>query len=115
MNLEEIREIAKKKDKTIKRIAQEIGMTEQNLHRCIRINSMKSKHLNKVAEFLEVPITVFLSDNVDLKEENTSKLKEPKTKYGVCTDCEQKDMIIKALTDRIKKLEKQLASSKRKK
>ena len=66
MNLEEIRNFSQKKDIPIRVIADKIGMSEQNLHRNIRINKIDAEMLEKTAAVLEVPITIFFDGNIEL-------------------------------------------------
>lgn len=74
MNLEQIRNFSKKKDIPIWVIAEKIGMSEQNLHRNIRINKIDAEMLEKTAAVLEVPITIFFDGNVELIDStNTNK------------------------------------------
>lgn len=43
----------------IRGLAETVGMTEQNLHRCVRENKIQAGDLEKIAKALGVPITVF--------------------------------------------------------
>ena len=42
--------------------ASQIGMSEGNLHRCIRINKIQAGDLEKIAKILRVPVTVFFDE-----------------------------------------------------
>ena len=46
----------------IRGLAETVGMTEQNLHRCVRENKIQAGDLEKIAKALGVPITVFFDD-----------------------------------------------------
>lgn len=46
----------------IKGLAESVGMTEQNLHRCIRENKIQAQNLERISLQLEVPITEFFDE-----------------------------------------------------
>lgn len=62
MNLLKIRDLCECKEGGMKRLAEEIGMSEQNLHRCIKINKMQAGDLEKIATILHVPIGYFFDE-----------------------------------------------------
>lgn len=71
MNLLKIKELCGQKIGGLKRLAEEVGMSEQNLHRCININKIQAGDLEKIAEILDVDISVFFEsqppkDNIDV-------------------------------------------------
>lgn len=43
----------------MKKLAADVGMSEQNLHRCIRNNKIQAADLEKIAMLLKVDIRVF--------------------------------------------------------
>lgn len=47
----------------VKALAEQVGMTEQNLHRCVRENKIQAQDLEKIAVELQVPVTVFFTNN----------------------------------------------------
>lgn len=59
MHLDVIKKYAEKFDGGIKRLASETGMSEQNLHRCIRLNKIQAGDLEKIASLLGVDIQTF--------------------------------------------------------
>lgn len=59
MNLELIKSEAERKKIPFKRIASGIGMSEGNLHRCVRENRIQAGDLEKVANILKVDISIF--------------------------------------------------------
>lgn len=63
MNLLILKALCEKKEGGIKRLAVEIGMSEQNLHRCIKLNKMQAEDLEKAAHILKVPITIFFEQD----------------------------------------------------
>ncbi|MFK2373306.1 helix-turn-helix domain-containing protein [Bacteroides fragilis] len=60
MNLLKIKDLCERKEGGLKRLAEDIGMSEQNLHRCINLNKMQAGDLEKVAITLGVSIGYFL-------------------------------------------------------
>ena len=46
----------------VRGVAEAVGMTEQNLHRCVRENKIQAGDLEKIAKVLGVPITVFFDE-----------------------------------------------------
>jgi DNA-binding Xre family transcriptional regulator len=64
MELEiKIKHILEKKGKTIKWLALEIDMSEQNLYKIFKRNSIETSHLEKISEVLEVPIDYFFDSS----------------------------------------------------
>lgn len=66
MNLLVIKEIAEKKNVSIRKLADSIEMSEQNLHRCIRINQIQAHLLEKIANILETPVEYFFNSETRL-------------------------------------------------
>jgi len=63
MNLEtKIKDILDKKQKTIKWLTSEIEMSEQNIYKIFKRNSIETSHLIKIAEVLEVPVAYFFEE-----------------------------------------------------
>ena len=58
-----IKKIAEEKEISIKSLALSIGMSEQNLHRCFKRNSIETKNLEKIASILSVPISTFFEED----------------------------------------------------
>lgn len=67
MNLLKIKELCEHKNGGLKRLAEEIGMSEQNLHRCINNNKIQAGDLEKIAHSFNVSISIFFEDQ-SLKE-----------------------------------------------
>lgn len=63
MNLQRIKTIAERKRKEFKRLAAAIGMSEGNLHRCVRENKIQAHDLEKIAVELEVSILEFFDND----------------------------------------------------
>lgn len=49
----------------IKALAESVGMTEQNLHRCVRENKIQAQDLENIANELNVSILCFFDQEVD--------------------------------------------------
>ncbi len=63
MNLEAIRKFSEKREGGLKKLAADIGMSEQNLHRCIRNNKIQAADLEKISLLLNVDIRIFFNGN----------------------------------------------------
>ena len=59
MNLELIKKLSEKYNGGLKKLSADIGMSEQNLHRCIRYNKIQAADLETIAMMLNVDIRVF--------------------------------------------------------
>lgn len=66
MNLLAVKEVAEKKNVSIRKLADLIEMSEQNLHRCIRINQIQAHLLEKIANILDTPIEYFFNSDAQL-------------------------------------------------
>lgn len=66
MNLQQIKILAEKKKYPggIKGLADAVGMTEQNLHRCVRENKIAAQVLERIASELSVSIIEFFDENI---------------------------------------------------
>ncbi len=62
MNLQLIKDYCEKRAGGLRQLAEDISMSEPNLHRCIRINKIQAGDLEKIAKTLRVPISVFFED-----------------------------------------------------
>lgn len=68
MNLELIRTLCSDRPGGLKRLASDIGMTEANLHRCIKLNKIQASDLETAARLLNAPINVFFDESPDLTQ-----------------------------------------------
>lgn len=59
MDLEVIRNLCEKRDGGLKKLASDIGMSEANLHRCIKNNKIQAADLEAIAIKLDVDIRTF--------------------------------------------------------
>lgn len=64
MNLEIIKNFTAKRESGLRRLALDIGMSEQNLYRCIKKNNMQAGDLEKIAALLNVDIRTFFDGSV---------------------------------------------------
>ena len=68
MNLEIIRRLSEKRSGGLKKLATDAGMSEQNLHRCIRNNKIQADDLEKIAILLKVDIRILFDGYTDISE-----------------------------------------------
>lgn len=78
MNLLAIRDLCKKNEVTIRSVANHIGMSEQNFHRCIKTNKIDAETLFQVAQFFNVSINYFFDEDTVPPCTENSILKEYK-------------------------------------
>lgn len=71
MNLEVIRKLSENRDGGLKKLATDVGMSEQNLHRCIRNNKIQATDLEKIALLLKIDIRVFFDEQLFERANNT--------------------------------------------
>ena len=64
MNLSKIKEIAKSQGKTLGSVASAVGLTVPGLDYIIKENNTKVDVLQRIARYLNVPITEFLDEDV---------------------------------------------------
>lgn len=64
MKLYLIKNFSEKRDGGLKKLAADIGMSEQNLHRCIRTNKIQAADLEQIALLLKVDIRIFFDDDI---------------------------------------------------
>jgi len=63
LNLEvKIKDLLTKKNMSQKELCSQIEMSDQNLRIIFKRNSIETKHLEKIAEVLEVPVTYFFEE-----------------------------------------------------
>lgn len=62
MNLELIKTEAEKAHIPFKSVASAIGMSEGNLHRCVRENKIQAQDLEKIASVLHVNVGIFFDE-----------------------------------------------------
>ena len=62
MYLKRIKTLVEKNHLEFKALAEDIGMSEGNLHRCVRENRIQAQDLEKIANVLNVPIGYFFDE-----------------------------------------------------
>lgn len=111
MNLEAIKNFSEKREGGLKKLAADIGMSEQNLHRCIRNNKIQAADLENIALLLKVDIRIFFDEEILSLPNNLVETKgdfSPASMNGnvtVGTDA--------VLVERVKSLEALLAEKER--
>lgn len=70
MRLEQIKKLSEKYNGGLKKLAADIGMSEQNLHRCIRHNKIQAADLELIALKLKVDIRIFFDKELLIYNEN---------------------------------------------
>ena len=82
--------IKKKSDEmniSIRSLSATIGMSEQNLHKCIRDNRIEAGVLEKIAVALDVPLSYFF-DEVETVSTKDSEIIELQRKYIVLLEAQ---------------------------
>lgn len=64
-NLQKIKVLAKEKGISINDLAEKLGVTPQAVHLMVRENSTKTDTLERIANILDVPISVFFDEKVE--------------------------------------------------
>lgn len=62
MDLQLIKTLAERQRVPIKKLADTVGMSESNLHRCVRENKIQAQDLEKIATELGVKVGVFFGE-----------------------------------------------------
>ena len=75
MRLIKIKKLLEEKQRTIVWLSSKIGVTDQTLYNCFKRNSIETKHLEKIAEALETPISYFFEDDCEDRLGPDSSLK----------------------------------------
>ena len=123
MNLLRIRDLCEKKGVSIRGLAESIGMSEGNFHRCIRINQIQAHLLEQVAHELEVPIVSFFDEEAICKGNKIGRVsgngnKVQQGHVNVIQDSQEKEIEylkarLKDKEDMIELLKEQLREIKR--
>lgn len=75
MNLDVIKKLTASYDGGLKKLAADAGMSEQNLHRCIRNNKIQASDLENIARLLKVDVRLFFDDDVLSNMTNVNEVK----------------------------------------
>lgn len=62
MQLQTIKDYCEKRAGGVKQLAKDAGMSEANLHRCIRLNQIQAGDLEKIARLLNVSVSIFFDE-----------------------------------------------------
>ncbi|MBR5654813.1 MAG: helix-turn-helix transcriptional regulator [Prevotella sp.] len=76
MNLQVIKNLCEKQGRSLKQLAAETGMSEPNLHRCIRLNKIQASDLEQLARVMDVPIHMFFDQSLKNPEATPAQLAE---------------------------------------
>jgi DNA-binding Xre family transcriptional regulator len=114
MNLLKIRELCEQKEGGVKRLAEEIGMSEQNLHRCITLNKIQAGELEKIAHIFDVHIGYFF-DNIPINQSIANGNGSAASIYGNATSgvIMDKDKEIEHLNALLEEKERVIAEKER--
>lgn len=63
-NLQKIKELSRKKNISLKSIAEQIGVSEQGIHKMIREETMSAVVLEKITRILNVSVCMFFDPDV---------------------------------------------------
>lgn len=101
MNLQVIKDICDSKKYALKQLACDIGMSEANLHRCIRMNKIQAEELEKISMRLDVPVSAFFESTTSeyLIGDKQEKAKEDKIEY-LTKIIEEKERLIQVLLNK---------------
>lgn len=69
MNLQSIKFYCERRPGGLRQLAEEAGMSEANLHRCIRNNKIQATDLEKIAHLLKVSIVEFFDEQPNIHVE----------------------------------------------
>lgn len=101
MELQRIKSLCERRKGGLRGLAIAVGMTEQNLHRCIRENKIQAGDLERIAAELAVDIDFFFRDG-----------DTPKTAPTIAGDIDTAPMVSDAVLSERVKLLMQLISEK---
>jgi transcriptional regulator with XRE-family HTH domain len=85
MWVEKVKSLAEENNLPIRKLAIQIGMSENNLYKCFNRNSIEVKHLEKIAQVLKVPVAAFFSESKNYPTDNRQtifQVKEASKAYG---------------------------------
>ena len=81
MVLSSIKKIAEEKRITLKSLADKIGMTTANLHKCVKGNRIEAGDLEMIAKVLGVPVSYFFDEVEPVHNAKDSEIIEIQRKY----------------------------------
>ena len=103
-NLLLIRDLSKKRNITIRMIANQVGITDGALQNMIKNGRTNTETLEKIATVLNVPVGIFFDDFPNLSTENSLKVEkqEPSTESRMFSIIESQQRTIETLSNKIK-------------
>lgn len=111
MNLEIIKKLTENKyPGGLKQLASDIGVSEANLHRCIKNNKIQAGDLEKIAIKLNVDVRVFFDEQAVKSASQKQPLQDLKDSelIDLCkqlvANYQQRDKVMNELIIRVKKL-----------
>ena len=114
MNLEVIRKLSENRGGGMKKLAADVGMSEQNLHRCIRNNKIQAADLEKIALLLKVDIRLFFDEEVSKLSDSSVQSVETNGDFSPASMNGNVSIETDALlAERVKHLEELLAEKER--
>lgn len=114
MNLEIIRKLSENRGGGMKKLASDVGMSEQNLHRCIRNNKIQAADLEKIALLLKVDIRLFFDEEVSKLSDKSVRSVETNGDFSPASMNGNVSIETDAiLAERVKHLEELLAEKER--
>ena len=114
MNLEIIRKLSENRGGGMKKLAADVGMSEQNLHRCIRNNKIQAADLEKIALLLKVDIRLFFDEEASKLSDNSVQSVETNGDFSPASMNGNVSIETDAiLAERVKHLEELLAEKER--
>lgn len=123
MHLQLIKRIVEQKNLDFKGLALAIGMSEGNLHRCVRENKIQAGDLEKISNVLGVSISIFFDNPKDVVDRMLSEREtRVSTEEAVVTErlkrledlLAEKDKRIKEKDERISELKERIEELKNK-
>lgn len=82
MHLDKIDIFLKKRGTKRPWLAKELGMTPQNLSRCIKENKISAEHIEKIADILEVDINEFFDTKIKSSDQTNNTIKQSQKGTG---------------------------------
>jgi transcriptional regulator with XRE-family HTH domain len=86
---------------SIKQLCTEIGMTEGGFHQAVKANSFKISTLEKISEYLKVPLVYWLTQDsaIDIKHDQSYLLLEIKYLTEKIVDQKERIQLMNRLID----------------
>lgn len=108
MNLMVLRTLSERYDGGLKKLSQDIGMSEANLHRCINNNKIQAGDLEQIAIRLDVDVRVFFDSSAIKNESQTISKVNENSLLQLCKSLvdnyQQRDDVMNKLVSMVKKM-----------